>query len=447
MALEELARQEKELSESNDSSRSKLEQQKAVRKDTRNLSEELDSLSERSPERSRENIQRLQEESKRQLQDVDRQLEENIRQMEQETGGSGQSEEIRNQQQQIQNQFRQMAQQMRNARQQLSQQRNQVNVSALQYILYSLITLSHNQEELTKETEHLNNRSQAFVEKARIQQSIAGQVTQLAESLFRVSTEIPRFANTINEKKMIIQKQLTSSVEMMAERNRSKSAFAGRQALGGINELSTMIATLLEQLHNQQQSAGGGMSMQQFMEQLQQMSGQQQMMNEQIQKLINDIQGDRLSNSQVERLNQLARQQNEIRRQLRELQENGGLESGDQVLSELERISEEMEKTINDLRGGQTDHLLVKRQQNILSRMLNAEQALNERGKDDEREATPARDSPRSAPPDVTLEELEKKVRKMLNDPNYTRFSQDYQNLIEQYFELLRKRENRNESS
>ena len=106
MALEELVRQEKELSESNDSSRSKLEQQKAVRKDTRNLSEELDSLSERSPERSRENIQRLQEESKRQLQDVDRQLEENIRQMEQETGGSGQSEEIRNQQQQIQNQIR-----------------------------------------------------------------------------------------------------------------------------------------------------------------------------------------------------------------------------------------------------------------------------------------------------------------------------------------------------
>jgi hypothetical protein len=151
-----------------------------------------------------------------------------------------------------------------------------------------------------------------------------------------------------------------------------------------------------------------------------------------------DIQGDRLSRDQIDRLNQMARQQNQIRKQLQQLQQSGELEAGDKILSELERMADEMEKTINDLRGGQTDGELVKRQENILSRMLNAEKAMQELGEKDEREGTTSEDPPRSVPPDMTLEELQKKMRNLLNDPNQTNFSEDYQRLIEQYFELLK---------
>jgi DNA repair exonuclease SbcCD ATPase subunit len=158
--------------------------------------------------------------------------------------------------------------------------------------------------------------------------------------------------------------------------------------------------------------------------------------------MINDIQGNRLSQDQMERLNQLSKQQNKIRKQLRELQRRGELESGDRVLSELERMSEQMEDAINDLRGGQLDEQLQQRQQNILSRMLNAEDAIQERGKEERREATTAEEREQRASPDITLEELQKQVRKMINDPDYTSFSNDYQRLIEQYFELLKKYEN-----
>jgi uncharacterized phage infection (PIP) family protein YhgE len=227
---------------------------------------------------------------------------------------------------------------------------------------------------------------------------------------------------------------------MLAERDKSNAIFAQRQSLGGVNELSTMVASLLDQLQNQQQSgSGGGMSMQQFMEQLQKMSGKQQQLNQQIQQMINDMQGDRLSQDQMKRLNQLSRQQNNIRKQLKELQQKGQLESGDRVLSELQRMSEQMEDAINDIRGGQLDRQLMQRQQNILSRMLSAEKAVQERGKEDRREATTAEERPSSVPPEVTLEQLQQRIRKMLNDPNRTKFTEDYQRLIEQYFELLKK--------
>jgi tRNA uridine 5-carbamoylmethylation protein Kti12 len=110
------------------------------------------------------------------------------------------------------------------------------------------------------------------------------------------------------------------------------------------------------------------------------------------------------------------------------------------MMSELQRVLEQMEDTINDLRGGSTDRILVERQQNILSRMLEAERALQERGEDEERRGETVTDYERRTPDELTLEELQQRIRSSLQDPNRTRFSQDYQRLIERYFELLQER-------
>ena len=99
---------------------------------------------------------------------------------------------------------------------------------------------------------------------------------------------------------------------------------------------------------------------------------------------------------------------------------------------------EQMEETINDLRGGAIDPTLIRRQQNILSRMLQAENALQERDEEEKREGTSEEQVNRATPPEMTLEELEQQIRNRLNDPNFTKYSPDYQRLIERYFELLR---------
>jgi DNA repair exonuclease SbcCD ATPase subunit len=210
--------------------------------------------------------------------------------------------------------------------------------------------------------------------------------------------------------------------------------------LGGINKLSTLVANLLEQIQNQQNqgSGSGGMSSKQMMEQLQEMGENQQQLNQQIQDMINDIQGERLREDQMERLDQLSRQQNEIRKQLQELQQGGGMEGGDELGSELERMIEQMEETINDLRGGAVDPTLIERQQNILSRMLQAEDALQEREEEERREGEAANEFERVTPPEITLEELEMQIRNRLNDPDFTKYAPDYQRLIEKYFELLK---------
>jgi hypothetical protein len=153
--------------------------------------------------------------------------------------------------------------------------------------------------------------------------------------------------------------------------------------------------------------------------------------------------GERMVQSQMERLDQMARQQNEIRRQMREIQRSGGFEAGDQILSELERIAQEMEDAINDLRGGVTERVMVQRQQNILSRMLEAERALNERDLDEERRGDRPSEVERVSPAELTLEALREQIRRTLQDPNETRYSDEYQRLIQRYFELLEEAQRR----
>ena len=121
------------------------------------------------------------------------------------------------------------------------------------------------------------------------------------------------------------------------------------------------------------------------------------------------------------------------------LQQNGAFGQGDKIGSELERLIEDIEDTINDLRGGALDQITIDRQQNILSRMLEAEKAMEERDEEEKREGTTGEQIPPQIPPNLTLEELEKEIRSRLNDPNFTKYSPDYQRLIEKYFELLKK--------
>ncbi len=449
-SFEDQARQEKELaqnpaspSETENKRREDLEQIEKLR-------EAIDKLSENKSEKNDQQVSEFQKDSKNQLEeDINKEIVEWLEeQKKQQQQGSGQNQQQKKQPN-LEQDYQQLANKARNLMQQIGEEEQQINVAGLQYVLYSLLTLSTEQEDLVLHTQATEDRSLAYVEFARDQKNIEQIFNALADSLFELSKSIPPFSNQINTKTIELKRHLKRSLTQMAERSQRNSSVASRQAFGGINDIAFMIANLLEQLQDNSNNGNGNgngtpQSVQQMLEQMQQMKGNQQQLNEQLQQMINDMQGERLSNDQMERLNQMARQQNEIRKQLQELMQNGGLE-GDRAGSELQRMIDEMEDTINDLRGGAVDPTLIERQQNILSRMLDAEKSLQERDEEEkEREGKNSSKFEQTAPPEMTLEELEKQIRSRLNDPNFTKYSPDYQKLIERYFELLKKLQERN---
>ena len=409
--------------------------------DLNSVSDQLDRLDTNPPARSAERLRQIKEEGKKELESIREKVDQLMEQTGNEQNGeeSSPSEEIQEQQDQIREQMMSEAQRFRSSIEQMSGQQIQVNILALQQALYTLLELSNMQEYLTQTVTDTRIRSLGFVDLARQQKNVRDQFSVVADTIFQVSAELPGIPNQVNRKKAEVERTLVRSMDQMVERNPRGAGIATRETLGGINDLSSMIATLIDQIMNQQNGgAGSGMTMQQMVERLQNMSQDQQTLNQQLQDLINDAQGERLTREQSDRLDQIARQQNEIRRQIQELQQRGALDQGDRALSDLQRMLEDMEDSINDMRGGITDPIMIQRQQNILSRMLSAEQSLQQRGEEDEREGTAATEYDRVLPPNMTLEQLEQEIRSRMQDPNYTRFSEEYQRLIERYFERLR---------
>ncbi len=449
--LDKLARQYEEMAErlmqqGEESTLDQLARElETVKDDLESVSDQLEQLDSNPPRRSEEMLRDLKESAQQELQNMQDQLEQMMQDAQQDGGENGEgsdspSEQMQQQQQQLGQQMQNEAERFRQSVESMSGQQLQVNILALQQALYTLLELSNMQEYLTQTASETRNRNQGFVDLARIQNNVSNQFSQVADTLFRVSAELPGIPNQINRKKAEVERTIGSAIDQMVERNQRGSTISTRESLGGINDLTSMLASLIDQLMDQQngEGGGGGMSMQQMIEQLQNMSGDQQQLNQQLQDLINDAQGDRLTQDQSERLDQLARQQNEMRRQLQELQRSGALNQGDRLLSEMQRMIEDMEDSINEMRGGITDPLMVQRQQNILSRMLSAEQSLQQRGEDEEREGTDPSQYERVLPPDMTLEELQQEIRARMQDPNYTQFSERYQRIIEMYFERLR---------
>ena len=421
------------------------EELESVEQDLQDASQQVDSLGQDPPESAREQLQRLKENSKREIQSVEERLD-TVQEDAEESRMNGEqspNSEMQQQQEQISEQLQNEAQRFQSSVSQMNGEQLQVNILAMQQALYRLLELSNMQETLAQSSSDTRSRSQGYIELARSQQNVQEQFSKVADTLFSISSEIPGIPNRLNEKKSEVERSLGNSLEEMVERNQRGATITSRESLAGINDLSSMVASLVDQLMNQMNSSGfgSGMSMQQMVEQLQNMSGNQQQLNQQLQEMVNDMQGDRLTREQSERLDQLARQQNRIRRQLQELQRSGALQQGDRILSELQRMMDDMEDSINDMRGGVTDPLMMNRQQNILSRMLSAEQAMQQRGEQEEREGIDATEFEQILPPDITLEELQQEIRARMQDPNFTRFSEKYQRLIELYFQRLRRME------
>lgn len=416
-----------------------LEQQD-ISKDLQQAGDRLGKLPRESPQRLQKMVEQLNKELNPQVQKTQKELQKNIKNLNQSRVNQKSSE---NQQRSIEHQLAQISQKIRDTKIQMNQQQVSINLMALKSILQDLILLSESQEKIATNVDNLPDKSTEFRQEARSQRNILQSFKQVSDSLTQVSSVVPALSDEINVRKLDVQNKMNKSVSYLANRSKGESAAETRYALGGINQLSSMIASLIDQMSNQQHNggSGSGMSLSQMLKQLRKLSGQQKQLNDQIQQLINDLQGNRLSEDQLKRFKQMARTQNGIRRQIKELQESGGLDPGDKTLSELQRLQEQMEKSINDLRGGSKDQPFVQRQQNILARMLSSEKALEERGLSKKRHSESAKDTAKAPPPEMTIEALKKILRNQINGENQTKYNEYYQQLIQKYFELLQKNE------
>jgi hypothetical protein len=169
------------------------------------------------------------------------------------------------------------------------------------------------------------------------------------------------------------------------------------------------------------------------------MSGQQMNLNNMTQMLQQMQQGGLTPQQQLE-MQRLGQQQQLIQKSLEQLNQEAKVSGQSSKLpADLDNILKKMQEVITDMQGEKLDDELIQKQENILSKLLDAQKSINERDFEKERESRTGETVQRNLPPELNLSSPNSlnKIRDELNKAVKEGYSKDYENVIKKYYEIL----------
>jgi hypothetical protein len=168
-----------------------------------------------------------------------------------------------------------------------------------------------------------------------------------------------------------------------------------------------------------------------LLQRLQRLTGMQQGIND----------GTRgLSQQQAAEMARLAGEQGIVRKSLEQLSREASLQGeASRLLGDLNKIAQEMREVQTDLAQQNVSPETTKRQEHILSRLIDSQRSLQERDFEKRRVAESGRTLARTHPAPVNLssEEMKNKLRRDLLKALEGGYTPEYEALIRKYFEVL----------
>lgn len=409
------------------------QEQERSKEEMEQLQELLDQIREQMEELSRSPQDKMQQLNEQvQQQQLPQKMQQNAEQLRQQ-----QMQNARQGQQQMQQQLQQLQSQLSQMQQGMQGQQMQMNMAGLRRALSDVLMLSQNQEDLRDGVRNTVSETPSLREDARQQVELSEGLSTVIDSLQQLAKNIPQMSREVQRHAGLALREMGNATDAMTERSVSEASGHQKASMMHLNELALMLSEVMNQMMNASGAGSGGANMQQMIQQMQQMAGEQQKLNQQIQQFLNDAQGNRLSVDMQQRLQQMGAQQRAIQQQLEDIRRNP--EARGKLLGDLEKISQQMEETIRELEQRQVNPEMVERQQQILQRLLDAQRSIHQRGQEEKRESREGRDVPREGPGALPPADAADKLRRDLIEALESGYAPDYEELIKRYFELLQK--------
>jgi predicted amino acid-binding ACT domain protein len=428
--IDELKKQTEQSNINDTQKRDELsKRQKDISEGLKNLDEAMKEAQDKMNELKdmpKEEMQKLAGEfDKQNNEEISREAEKNLQQM--------QKQQATNNQQRLSGNMKNMKQMMKNMQNAMQQMNMTKTFMDMAKILNDLLELSKQQEDLKNKTGQLSPYSQEFVKTAREQSELRNDLNKvlqnmgaLSQKTFAITPEMGKsLGEALSEMQRAISVMQTPGASQLAYQNQTN-------AMSRLNEAAGMLKGGMEQMMQGGQS-GGMMSL---MQQLQQMAQQQMNLN-QITQMIN--QG-MLSQEMMSQIQRLAQQQEAIRKSLEQLNQEAK-QSGQskRLASNLEKILNEMKEVVNNLQSEKVDDELIKQQEKILSKLIDAQRSVNERDYEENRKSNTGENVARVTPPELilTTEEGKSKLRDELQKAIREGYKKDYEDIIRKYFEAI----------
>ncbi len=336
--------------------------------------------------------------------------------------------------------MREMAGSMSSQMQGQQMEQFRLDMKAMRQLLENIVTLSFDQELLMKTFEPVEINTPRYVTLTQQQKKIQDDFKVVEDSLHELSKRVIQMESFITEKVSDIKSNMRRSLNFLEDRQKPQSLEQQQRAMKNLNDLALMLSETMENMQmqmagmmagSQQCDTPGG---EQGNEPQDKISEGQQQLNEGLQKMKEGLEKGMGGTSKE--FAQMAARQAALRKALREKQQQ--LQQKGQGSKELEEIIEEMNKIETELVNKRLSNESMRRQQDILTRLLEHEKAEREREYDNKRKAETAMEKERKMPP--SLEEYLKKREAEIDmfrtvNPALKPY---YKNLVEEYYKSLK---------
>lgn len=383
--------------------------------------------------------------------------------------------------------MQEMKDQMQQSLDMMQQEQQEEDMQALRQILENLLNLSFAQEELMGNLSKIRSDNPQYLKIPQTQKKLQDDSKIIEDSLLALSKRNPMISATVNREISAIHMNMGKAISELTERMQANAQMRMQYSMTSINNLALLLNESLEQMQkqaqqNQNSKPGKGNCKKPGSGQkpsstpgkkpsMQSMKQMQEQLNKQLEELKKQLeqqgknpggkkpgekpggqkpggqngigqqgQGNGLipgqSQNMSEQLAKMAAQQEALRRQMQQFldkikKENGSTPGGN--------ITDLMEQTERDIVNKQITQETMKRQQDILTKLLESEKAEREREQDEQRKSNEAKNQNFSNPTQfLEYKRLRERELELLNtvSPSLTPY---YKQKVNEYFNSVNK--------
>jgi len=468
--LEEMAKKEEELAQdtrNEEGTKEELkERQEEIKDDFKALQEQLDALEEKN-----EALEKKHEmpDTEAQEESIEQKMEESSEQMD-----AGKDKKASESQQGAAQEMKDMASEMKDMQAQQAEQQKQEDLDALRALLENLVHLSFDQEALMDELKTTRTNDPRYVELGQQQKKLQDDARMIEDSLLALSKRVVQLESTINREINNIENNMGKAIRNIADRKTGQANSRQQYVMTSLNELALIFDEALQQMQNamaqkmpgtgncEKPGGSGAPKPGKGKPKMGDMKSMQKALSDQIEQMKKDLEkgkqpggkkpgeqpggqmpggktqgqgagGFDMKPGMSKQIAEMAKKQEDMRRKMEEMAQEMDAD-GSGGGEPYRKIAKDMEKNEEDLVNLDLSIETINRQQEILTRLLEAENAERERGKKEERESEEAK-SEEISNPEAFFEykrKKEKEVELLKTVP--PTLKPYYKNKVNQYF-------------
>ena len=442
--LEKMAKDQDKLAEKNDEKNAdadKLkEEQKDLNKQFEDIKKNLDEIEKKNEEL----------EYSKEMKDFDKEqesIEEDMQNSEQALS-QGQKKNAKKNQKQASEKMKQLSDKIKQQQKKQEEEENEEDMQAMRALLENLLRFSFDQESLMENVKTVDINNPRYLTMAQEQRKLKDDAKVLEDSLLALSKRVIQISSAVNEQITDINANTEKALANLQDRQVPQARANQQYIMTAVNNLALMLSENLDQMQQQMQqdkpsnssckkpgqgkpkpgpNAGDIKKMQE------KLSQQMKEMKEKMEK--GQKPGGKPGQGMSEELARMAAQQEALRNAINQLNQEQNKDAQGK-LGDLGKIAEQMEQNEKDIVNKRITELTMKRQQEILTRLLESEKAEREREQEERRESNEAKDIYRTPPQFEEFKKMKMRETELLKTipPGFTGF---YKNLVNSYFQNL----------